>query len=159
MLRFLTLPAASAAALLAAAAPAGDHQWKTIGNATFGFSACYPADLFHPDGDGLNVGGQRYAGAGGAQLVISGLANQYGDSLSVTAQQTFPNTYALKRTVTYKAIRPDWVVVSGRMADGKLFYERVIRKQKDYAFFFMSYPAAQSSVFDGVVGRLGQCLR
>ena len=152
------LSAVFVATLLVAAAPA-DHQWKAVTNATFGFSACYPADLFHPDGDRLNVGGSRYAGAGGAQLVISGLANQYGDGLAVTAQQTIPNTYALKRTVTYKAIRPDWAVISGRMGNGKLFYERVIRKDKDYAFFFLSYPASQAVALDGVPGRLGQCLR
>ena len=156
MFRFIPL---FAAAFLSTAAPASEHQWKAIHNATFNYSACYPADLFRPSGDSLNIGGQRYVGKGGAQLVISGLANPDGDNLQVTAEQTIPNSFGLKRKVTYKAFRPGWAVLSGQLADGRIFYQRVIRKQGDFAFFFLSYPKNQSATFDPVVKRLGTCLR
>ena len=157
----IVLRAASlvAAGWLVAAAPAPTHQWKAVRNTTFDYSACYPADLFRPAGASLNVGGQDYVGRGGARLQISGLANQYGDSLAVTAQQTIPNGFGLKRQVTYKVIKPDWAVLSGTLPGGRSFYQRVIRKRKDFAFFFLSYPSSLSATYDPIVGRLGQCLR
>ena len=157
----IVLRAASlvAAGWLVAAAPAPTHQWKAVRNTTFDYSACYPADLFRPAGASLNVGGQDYVGRGGARLQISGLANRYGDSLAVTAQQTIPNGFGLKRQVTYKVIKPDWAVLSGTLPGGRSFYQRVIRKQKDFAFFFLSYPSSLSATYDPIVGRLGQCLR
>lgn len=148
-----------AAIFVASGAPTAQHQWKEVHNATFNYSACYPADLLGPSGDPLNIGGQRYVGKGGAQLVISGLANPDGDNLQVTAEQTIPNSFGLKRKVTYKALRRDWAVLSGQLADGRIFYQRVIRKRGNFAFFFLSYPKNQSATFDPVVKRLGTCLR
>jgi hypothetical protein len=149
----------AACGTIAAAPVAGRHQWKTVRNATFGYSACYPADLFRPVGVSLNVGGQDYVGRGGARLRISGLANRYNDSLAVTAQQTILNSFASRRTVTYKVIKPDWAVLSGTLPDGRSFYQRVIRKEGDFAFFFLSYPRNQSPTYDPTVARLEQCLR
>ena len=149
----------AACGTIAAAPVAGRHQWKTVRNATFGYSACYPADLFRPVGVSLNVGGHDYVGRGGARLRISGWANQNNDSLAITAQQTIPNSFASRRTVTYKVIKPDWAVLSGTLPDGRSFYQRVIRKEGDFAFFFVSYPRSSAGIYDPIVARLGQCLR
>jgi hypothetical protein len=105
-----------------AATSAAQITYKTYSNARFEYSISYP-NLLVPQGEATNGDGQKFRSRDGrAELIVYGghnalektLRDIYDDEVSATAHP--------KRVVTYKVLRTDWFVVSGREG-GKILSE------------------------------------
>jgi hypothetical protein len=112
----------------ASAIAQGKHTYQTYQNARFAYSITYPADVFVPQGESDNGDGQRFLSKDGRAelLVYAGYATS--DSQD-TLQKRFREATAGRtaeqpqRVVTYKLIKDDWFVVSGREG-GRIFYQK-----------------------------------
>ena len=142
---------------LSAAAPA-QTRWATYGNARFGTTADYPADLFirrdpPPDnGDGVSM----HTADERATLVIYGAYNAENDTPT-----SYVERLVEKNGVTYKKVAKTYYVVSGlRGAD--IFYERCNFRKGDTApidCFQITYPAREKAAWDAIVTRISKSLR
>ena len=157
--RILAL-AAGAVCLATSDAPAqaadyGGHLWKTFGNSRYGYSVCYPADLFRPQAEPDAHDG----------VVFDGPTPQ--EVLSVSGETAAPSKMAevlglVVKTMhgrsTYAAKGPDWQVASG-LAEGKIFYSRVVAGENVVAQLILSYPATDKTKYAPVIRRMNACLK
>lgn len=108
-------------------------NYQSYHNARFAYSIAYPADVFAPQGESDNGDGQRFLSKDGrAELIVYG--GYAVDDKQDTLQKRFREASASRsdeqppRVVTYKLIKGDWFVVSGR-AGGRIFYQKTILKK------------------------------
>ncbi len=137
------------------AADRGQHLWKTYGNSRYGYSICYPADLFRPQAEADAHDG----------VIFDGPTPQ--EVLSVSGETAAPSKMAdvlglVVKTMhgrsTYTAKGPDWQVASG-LAEGKIFYSRVVAGENVVAQLILSYPAADKTLYAPVIKRMNACLK
>jgi hypothetical protein len=137
----------------AASHPAGVAQravYKTYTNARYGYSIAYPSNLLVPQGEADNGDGQAFRSRDGAaelrvygsQNLGGGLAGAYTEAQS-------------GKTVTYKTMKGNWFVVSGR-DNGKIFYQKTMFKGDVFKTFIIEYDEAQKSVYDAVTVRIAR---
>lgn len=151
---------AAVLAMLLAATPvmAEGPAWVEYGNARFGFSICYPADLLVPQGESDNGDGQTFAAADGAVLAAWG----HHDVLDETVKDAMARTAGVLSgqgaAVSYQAVGKHWYVLSGTQ-DQRIFYEKSIRTDGQFVAFRLTYPATAAQRYAPVVKRLAGCLR
>jgi hypothetical protein len=136
------------------------ETYKTYTNARFAFSIAYPAHLLVPQGEATNGDGQRFISKDEqAVLLAYGSYNALDQTLNDIFKETSETSPAHpNRMVTYKALRADWFVVSGK-EDGKIFYQKTLLKKAVLKTFRLEYRESQKATFDPVVARLEKSFR
>jgi hypothetical protein len=140
------------------------HTYQTYHNARFAYSISYPADVFVPQGESDNGDGQRFLSKDGrAELIIyAGYAiNDSQDTLQKRFREATAGRTAKQpqRVVTYKLIKDDWFVVSGREG-GRIFYQKTIFKKAEsnapgvFKTLRIEYDEAQNRDYGTIVARL-----
>lgn len=137
--------------------PAVARDWKDYGNARFGYSICYPADLMTAQPEADNGDGRVFTGRSGASLRVWGSYNAAEEDIdAIVAGVTGSGK------VTYRSASKDWVAVSGRKG-GEIFYAKILL-QKDKAgaiettkSFVLTYPAKEAATYDAIAARLAKC--
>jgi hypothetical protein len=138
--------------------------YQTYHNARFAYSITYPVDVFVPQGESDNGDGQRFLSKDGRAepLVYAGYATS--DSQD-TLQKRFREATAGRtaeqpqRVVTYKLIKDDWFVVSGRDG-GRIFYQKTIFRKAGgdkpgvFKTLRIEYDEAQNRDYGTIVARL-----
>ena len=147
-----------------ATAPAqGAHVYETYHNARFAYSITYPADIFVPQGEADNGDGQRFLSKDGRAEVAVYAGYAVNDSQD-TLQKRFREAAGRaaeqpSRVVTYKLIKDDWFVVSGRNG-GRIFYQKTMFKRAAgdapgvFKTLRIEYDESQNRDYGTVVARL-----
>lgn len=156
--RLRTLIAATAlqAAALPSFAARDNHAWKTYTNERFGFSVCYPSDLLRPEAAPDNNDGRTFIGSNGAKIAAWGSLNAMDWTLAVSARQDEQRLANDGGKVTYKAIRKGFYVISGRKGD-QIFYNRTALANGKFSTVELTYPTADSAVWNAISARVSQC--
>jgi hypothetical protein len=146
------------ALLLKAQKPVPDsHEWKVYTNAKFSYAICYPNDLLIPQGEPDAGDGQTFLAKDGAKLTVF---SDYGSgdiALKDRLEWTTSELAGAAGKVTYKVIRPQMFVVSGRTGQ-TVFYAKADTTLGKFKEFELTYDLAQSAVYDPIVKRLaGGC--
>ena len=111
--RTATIPAALAACIAFGFGAVSHHIWKVYTNVRFQYSICYPQDLLVPQGEAENSDGRMFLAHDGAKLRVFGRNNALRETLEDALEDTRSRLTGASGKVTYKAIKPDWFVVSG----------------------------------------------
>jgi hypothetical protein len=135
---------------------ASAHVWKRYTNVRFQYSICYPEDLLVPQGESPNSDGQKFLAKDGAQLVVFGRNNAIGESLNDALASTEARLTDLSGKTTYKALRPDWFVVSGQNGNTD-FYARTRYSRDQLKSFELTYDHSAAVVYKPLIGRLTTC--
>jgi hypothetical protein len=143
----------SAAALPGSAAQ-DNHAWKTYTNERFGFSVCYPSDLLQLEAAPDNNDGQTFVGSNGAKIAAWGSWNATDQTLADSAREDEKSL----GHVTYKAIREGFYVISGRKGD-QIFYKRTALANGKFSAVELTYPAADSALWNAISARVSQCFK
>ncbi len=151
--------AAALAVTATAGAKAQPYRWTPYDNALYGYHVEYPAALFgpplvSPEGDGISLVGHD----GLADLYIFGFENAYGDD-----PESLANRLASVEDiadVTYRRVAGEWIVLSGYLTNGDIFYQRFefADDRSGGSAFRLSYPESRREPFDGVIGQIGRSL-
>ena len=150
-------------ALLAAAGSAqaqGGHAWKTYGNARYGYSLCYPADLFKPGSEPPAGDGVDFKGPPQTTLIATGghdVPDLPDSPLPAKAEEEAKAVAGAGAKITYRASRPNWAVVSGT-AGSNVFYVREIKARGVVAGFQLVYPKASAGLYTPIIARINGCL-
>ena len=126
---------------------------KLYGNSRFGYSACYPADLLHPEAEPDAHDGVIFDGPPGVTLSVSGErtpAAHMQEVLDLVVK-------TMDGRVRYRAAGPTWRVASG-VARGKTFYSRVVAGEGVVAQYILAYPPARNAEFAPLIKRMNSCM-
>ena len=137
-------------------AKAEEGLWNTYGNTRFGYSVCYPAGIFTPQGEADNGDGQRFIAADGAELLVWGSNNVLNASLDDQVGNQLSELKNPEFLPSYRAGRGDWRVVSGLWAE-KIVYLKITLRRGQFVAFRISYDRALSGTYDAVVKRVSSC--
>ncbi|WP_244492556.1 hypothetical protein [Aureimonas sp. AU22] len=138
------------AASLFASSPANAYTYT---NPTYGTSATFPARAF-PRIDPPSPEGQVWRSDEGAELVVYAIEN--GDWS--TPRELVQWRKGLDQ-VTYQKTGQNWAVVSGFLADGRIFYERYIFRGALTHSVSVRYPTALREPYDGLLKSITESLR
>jgi hypothetical protein len=139
------------------------HAYQTYHNARFAYSISYPADVFAPQGESDNGDGQRFLSKDGRAELMVYAGHAINDSQD-TLQKRFREAAASRpagppRVVTYKLIKDDWFVISGR-AGGRIFYQKTMFKKAGgaapgvFKTLRVEYDEAQNRDYGTLVARM-----
>jgi len=132
------------------------HTWKVYTNVRFEYSICYPQDLLVPQGEAENSDGQRFLAKDGAKLVVFGRNNVLNESLKDVQEETGARLAGASGKVTYKAIKPDWFVVSGQN-EQSVFYGKTLYAREQFKSFELTYGSSTFAIYKPVITRLVGC--
>jgi hypothetical protein len=135
--------------VLAQTAPA-QKTYKTYSNARFAYSISYPSDLLKPQGEAENGDGQIFLAKDGAEMRVYGSNNVLEQTLKDVYQEALND---LGKGVTYKLLRRDYFVVSGKK-DGKIYYRKTIKRDDQFLTFTIEYDAGDKAVYDKVTTKI-----
>ena len=135
-----------------ASAAATAHDWQTYTNARFGFSGCYPADVFRPQGEPENLDGQKFVSDDGASLLMFGRNNVLGQSL----REAFQDASKGDDADLYTRLDKSWFVVSGRSGP-RIRYRKTILSGDRFDTLQIAYDVAQRTRYDPLVARMAAC--
>lgn len=141
---------------LVAGASNTQEKYSTYNNARFSYSVSYPTGLLIPQGEADNGDGQKFLSRDGrAEMLVYGSNNALDQSLRdiYNEQLREGEGERSKKTVTYKVLRDDWFVVSGREGD-RVFYQKTIFRGGVFKTFRIEYDKALAGVFDKVTKRV-----
>ena len=125
--------------------------YKTYYNSRFGYSVSYPANILIPQGEADNGDGQIFRSRDGhAEMRVFGRYNV----LNETLRSAF-NSAQEGKQVTYKVLRGNFYVVSGRQG-GKIFYEKTWLKGDIFRTFMIEYDEADASTYDAITARIAR---
>lgn len=139
-----------------AARGAGHHLWKTYTNVRFQYAICYPEDLLQPQGESANDDGEKFLAKDGAQLIVYGRNNALDDTLKHTLGETASRLAGASGKVTYKVLRSNWFVVSGRNRQA-IFYAKTFYSHDQFKSFELTYGRADAGSYDPLIGHLASC--
>jgi len=143
--------------LLNAQAPAADHHtWKVYTNVRFQYSICYPEDLLAPQAEAGNSDGRKFLAKDGAKLIVFGQNNALNETLQDALDDTASRLTGASGKVTYKAVKPDWFVVSGENGQS-IFYAKTLYAHEQFKAFELTYSSGASAVYKPIVSRLASC--
>jgi hypothetical protein len=131
--------------------------WKIYSNARYGYSLCYPGDLFQPGPEPDAHDGVRFQGPPGVTLIVEGSYNAASDTPSSAAANELTAVAGGPIQITYRAAKNNWAVASG-IAEGKIFFVRQVLYGDMMLGFEIVYPVREKIRFDSVVARLNTCL-
>ncbi len=130
--------------------------WSTYTNVRFGFSICYPQDIFTPEGESANSDGQRFKGPDGSILIVYGANDSMGDSLDDHLKQAAARLAGKEGKVTYTAKKETWAVASGRNGE-TVFYVKTTRAASQFKSFELTYKNSQTGIFSQVLPKISAC--
>ena len=143
-----------------AAQAQGGHTWKTYGNSRYGYSLCYPADLFKPGSESPAGDGIAFKGPAQTTLIATGghdVPDLPDSPLPAKAEEEAKAVAGEGAHITYRASRANWAVVSG--TDGsKVFYVREIKARGVVAGFQLVYPKANAGLYAPIIAKMNGCL-
>lgn len=124
--------------------------YKTYTNARYDYSISYPSSLLVAQGEADNGDGQAFRSKDGAaemrvygsQNLGGGLAESYREAQS-------------GRDVSYKTMKGNWFVVSGR-SGGKIFYQKTMLRGDVLKTFIIEYDESRKSIYDAVTARIAR---
>lgn len=138
-------------------------DWTTYGNARYGFSVDYPANLFtqqqaSDNGDGITLKSEDGA------IEFRAYAFNNGDELSMRDVRDILLQNMDGRSITYKRIKGSWMVISGYERSGgdtrDIFYQR-IQSSRDgtrFSVFEIIYPETRRDEVDRLIRRMSLSL-
>lgn len=132
---------------------AGPAKAYTYTNPNYGTSATFPARAF-PRIDPPSQEGQVWRSDEGAELVVYAIENGEWS----TPRDLVRWRKGLDR-VTYQRTGRNWAVVSGFLADGRIFYERYIFRGRLTHSVSVRYPEALRDPYDGLLKSITESLR
>ena len=124
-------------------------KFKFYGNSRFGYSVEYPAELLIPQGEAPNGDGQIFRNDEAEMRV-------YGSNLLLneTLQAEYESLLKEKKGVTYKVVKKDFFVISGKNK-GRIYYQKMMHGENDdFLIFMIEYPETKRAVYDEVVTRV-----
>jgi hypothetical protein len=144
---------------LAAPALAQDLVWVSYENPRFGYRLEYPAALFgqplaSQNGDGFTL----YSPDGRARFFAFASNNVFGHDAESLAGQLA--TAADIDRVTYRRVAGQWLVLSGYLATGDIFYQRFEFNRDDSVIsaFRLEFPATARDPYEAPIARIGRSL-
>ena len=159
--RSLTLLSLGAFLVASGAAQAQPgHAWKTYGNGRYGYSLCYPAELFKPGSEPPAGDGVEFMGPAQTTLIATGghdIPDLPDSPLSAKAEEEAKAVAGKGAKITYRASRASWAVVSGTTG-GRVFYVREIKARGIVAGFQLVYPKAGAALYTPIIARMNGCL-
>jgi len=127
--------------------------YKTYSNARFAYSISYPANLLKPQGEAENGDGQAFRSADGRVVMrVWGGYNANNESLRAVYDQAVNEWGA---GVSYKAIKPDWFVVSA-LVNGKIHYRKTMLRKDVLKTFEIEYDESQKATYDSVTAHIAK---
>jgi hypothetical protein len=144
--------------LMLATAMVASTAWLTYTNVRYGYAMCYPAGVLRPQPEADSGDGRKFVGANGAELFVFGQWNVEDASLSDWATDEVQSFTGKRSLITYRAARPNWLVLSGTDGGRFDFYTKTIKRSDEFVMFQLKYPAAQTRVYRPIVDRLSHCL-
>ena len=103
-----------------------------------------------------NNDGQTFIGSNGAKIAAWGWRNATDWTLADSAGQDEKRLANDAGKVTYKAIRNGFYVISGRNGD-HIFYNRTALANGKLSAVELTYPAADSALWNAISARISQC--
>jgi hypothetical protein len=129
--------------------PGKELRYKLYGNSRFGYSVEYPAELLIPQGEAPNGDGQIFRNDEAEMRV-------YGSNLLLneTLQAEYESLLKEKKGVTYKVVKKDFFVISGK-DKGRIYYQKMMHGENDdFLIFMIEYPETKRAIYDEVVTRI-----
>ncbi|PYS51817.1 MAG: hypothetical protein DMF68_03190 [Acidobacteria bacterium] len=125
--------------------------YRTYTNVRFQYSVSYPAGILIPQGESTNSDGQIFRSRDRhAEMRVFGRYNVQDETL----QSAF-NAAQEGKDVTYKALKGNFYVVSGRQ-NGKIFYEKTMLKGDTFKTFMIEYDESESAKYDPITARIAR---
>jgi hypothetical protein len=121
-------------------------------NDTYGTTARFPLEAF-PNEVPATPEGAVWESRSGAQIVIYGRENAGRESPTSTYRWR-----ASKDDVTYHKGGKEWLVVSGYLEDGRIFYERYIFRGGLIHSVSIRYPEKLRKTYDPLIGPIARSL-
>jgi hypothetical protein len=140
------------------AAVAQTNVWETYFNARYGYSLCYPADLFHPGPEPDAHDGVTFHGPPSTTLIAEGSYNAVSDTPASAAANELSAVAGGPVQITYRAAKNNWAVASG-IAGDKIVFVRQVLYRDVMAGFEIAYPVSEKARYDPIVTRLSSCLK
>jgi hypothetical protein len=139
---------------------AGQETDRTYTNARFDYSIAYPANLLYPQGESANGDGQKFLSKDGHdELIVWGSNNALNERLKdVYERESVSSSDHPKRVVSYKVLKPNWFVVSGREVD-RIFYQKTILTGDVFKSFRIEYSVSDKARFDQIIKRIEKSFR
>ena len=135
------------------------ETYRSYANARFSYSIEYPPDLLVPQGESDNGDGQKFLSHDGhAELLVYGSNNALHRSLKSIYESEISTADHPGRVVTYKVLRADWFVISGREA-GKIFYLKTYLKDGVFKTMRFEYDEAAKQTYDPVTVKIARSFR
>jgi hypothetical protein len=129
-------------------------------NVRFQYSICYPAAILVPQGESENSDGQKFLAKDGTELIVWGQHNVQEHSIAAEMKDTIASITADAGTVTYKASKADWFVLSGKMG-GKVYYQKTMHSalagNDIFISYRLTYDFANAARYEPLTGQLNEC--
>lgn len=131
--------------------------YRTYTNARYGYSIVYPVGLLEPQGEAENGDGQKFLSKDKKVLLLVFGANNIDNDSAKTGFDKFVKDMNAEqgRVVTYKVLKKNWFVASGRH-DNNLFYSKTIYRGDTFTSFIIEYPASERATYDPIVTRISR---
>ena len=144
---FALVAAVMVAVPAVAAAPDG---WRTYNNARFGYTTCYPETLRPLRASDNNDG--RVFRAPDAKISVWGENNVFEQSLG----QHAASLRTADEVVTYRAVRPNWIVQSGTKG-ALIFWRKSFKRDDQFITIEVHYAANQRQKYDAMIKSISSC--
>ena len=147
-------------ALASAVSAEAASTLSTYRNARFGYAVDVPSEFRMGEAPVNNDGRVFYDPSSEGVISVFGMYNALGASRESYATEREEDWRGLGGTVTYRAKRENWFVLSGTVG-GDIFYERVIFSADGdtIATLLVRYPQSEKARFDPLVARASRTLR
>lgn len=131
--------------------------YRTYANARYNYSIVYPVDLLEPQGEAENGDGQKFFSKDKKVLLLVFGANNIDNETTRSAFDKAVKVMGAESggVVTYKLMKGNWFVVSGRH-DKDIFYSKTIHRGDTIITFIMQYPIAERSTYDAITARIAK---
>ena len=137
---------------------AASTTWPTYSNVRYGYTICYPAGVLPPQPEADSGDGRKFVSADGAELLVFGQLNVNDRRLSDWAVDEAQGYTGKRGRITYRAGRPNWLVLSGNDGNRFEFYTKTIKRADEFVTFQLRYPAVRARFYRAIVERLSRCL-
>jgi hypothetical protein len=129
--------------------------YRTYSNARYKYSISYPVGILEPQGEPDNGDGQKFTSKDGrAELIVYGANNIDNETTKSEFDKAVKEMGGeAGRVVTYKVMKKNWFVISGRH-DKNIFYSKTINRGDTLITFIFEYPESESATFDAITTRI-----
>jgi hypothetical protein len=133
------------------------NAFSTYINARFAYSACYPPDVFVPQGEPTNSDGQKFISVDGQAVAYAYGSNSVGATLAQELSQDAQTPEGTPITLTSKAIGSNEFTFSGFL-DGETFVEKTLLQNQQFKTLNVQYPTTASGTYGPMVQQMMRCL-